>query len=279
MAYTMTSFSGVPLPDYNAILDASTPEAHLSIVPTISGNYDYFGYDQRTFIKPHTFQISGIYNDQTYTDGTIYDHDGNSITTSTADELIELLEDLKAKVGTVGPLIRHVLDTAGRTERKFCRLLQVEYVTRSKDRGIIAPTTAIFSTLQPHWQDTTQTTETDTLSAGANSTSITPGGTAPIYDAVITLTATGTITNVDIQLDNTHLVFSGTLTNTQVLVIDCGNYSVTKQGSSAYSTFALGGNHADNVWIRMLPNVANSLDITLTGAGASLSVAYYDQYF
>ena len=283
MAYKFSSFYAVPLPDYNAVLDASTPEAHNPIVQTISGSFDFFGFDQRAFPKPHVFQLSGIYDDQTFTvaegGDTIYDHNGVAITASTADSLIELLEDLKAKSWKVGPLIRQVLDTSGRKERKFCRLLQVEYITRSKDRGLIAPTTAIFSTLQPHWQDVDQTTVSDTLAVGANTTSVTPGGNAPIYDAVLTFDITGSVTNIDIALGDNHLVYSGSLVNTDQLIIDCGKFSVTKNGSNAYADFALGSNHADNVWLRLTAGVQNDISITMTGSTSDLDVDFYDQYF
>lgn len=269
------------MPTYNTTADFSTPEVANPITQTISGNYDFFGFEQRAFAKPFVFQCSGIYYDETIAlaegGDTITDHAGNTITNSTADELIELLEALKGQTGNVGPLIRQVRDTAGRKERKFCRLLQVEYITRSKDRGIIAPMTAIFSTLQPHWQSTTQSNVSDSLSVGANSVSVTPGGTAPVYDAVLTFTATGSVTNIDIANDHAHLVYSGSLVNTDVLVIDCGNFSVTKNGANAYTDFALGSNHADNVWLRL--GASNSIDITMTGSTADLDIDFYKQYF
>lgn len=281
MAYYFSSFAGIPMPTYNTTADFSTPEVANPITQTISGSYDFFGFDQRAFIKPHVFQVSGIYDDQTIAlaegGDTITDHAGNTITNSTADELIELLEALKGQTGNVGPLIRQVVDTSGRKERKFCRLLQVEYITRSRDRALIAPTTAIFSTLQPHWQSTTLTTVSDSLSVGANSVSVTPGGTAPIYDAVLTFDITGSVTNIDIALDNAHIVYSGSLVNTDQLIIDCGNFSVTKNGSNAYADFALGSNHADNVWLRL--GASNSITITMTGGTSDLDIDFYEQYF
>lgn len=280
MAYYYSSFSGVPLPTKQTVQDHSTPEFHNPLVQTTNGAYDYFGFDQRAFSRPHTFQVTGLYDDETIAlaegGDTIVDHNGNTITSSTADELIELLEALKAKSGSVGPLIRQIRDTSGRKERKFCRLLQVEYVDRSRDNALLAPATAVFSTLQPHWQSTTPSNVTQALSVGANSVTVNSSGNAPIYDAVLTFAITGSVTNIDISLGNNHLVYSGSLVNTDTLIIDCGNYSVTKNANPAYNDFALGSSHNDNVWLRL--GASNSVDVTLTGGTATFDVDYYDQY-
>lgn len=57
---------------------------------------------------------------------------------------------------------------------------------------------------------------------------------AGTYNAlpIITITATGDITNPSITIEDKTLIYTGTLTAGQSLVINCGTYQVTKAGAN-----------------------------------------------
>lgn len=115
----------------------------------------------------------------------------------------------------------------------------------------------------------------------ASTGTLTPtgGGKARVFDAVITFTASGTGTKTIRMQDSASGIdwtWSASITDTKVLTIDCGAFSVMNDGVNAYSSFTLNGAHASDYWCVVMPG-SNTFTFTLTGAG-TVQVAWYDSW-
>lgn len=284
MPYTYVRFGDNTLPFYNTEQDHGTGEADSTFITTASGAYDFLG--DTTFRRPRVQQIpvSGVYYDELdylVEDGTfdyIADESGDLLVLGdTGDTLRNQLDSFKAKVGKSDQLWRQDLDTND-LRWKRCRLKKFDYPKSYQLRGVLAEIAMMFETTMGAWRSETATTTNDTLAATENIVQVDVLGTENVSDAVITITASTTITSVQIVLPSTSVDFTwtGSLTAGQILEIDTGKLTIKKNGADAYSGFALAGTHLARGWLTMLGE-SNELEVTTDGTG-TISVEHYDQW-
>jgi len=119
------------------------------------------------------------------------------------------------------------------------------------------------------------------LNTSPKTFTITISGNAIINDPTITVTAgSANITALEIKNTTTghkaELDFTGTITASESLVIDCGAYTVENDGVDAEDDFDLGATHAIEEWFRLAPG-ANTITVTITG-GSTDSTIDFDYY-
>jgi hypothetical protein len=143
-----------------------------------------------------------------------------------------------------------------------------------------------FQKLSPVWYGTVHAEQRDLTGDGVADVTFANNGNAYIDNAIITITAgTATVTAVNIQhrtgggIIYNELVWSGSLASSQILVIDCGAFTVLKNGVDDYQNFSLGANHREVPWFRLW-NGTNNVRVTLTGGvgtePATIGLDYYD---
>ncbi|HRJ45249.1 MAG TPA: hypothetical protein PL105_25340 [Caldilineaceae bacterium] len=183
------------------------------------------------------------------------------------------VDALMGKLGLRGNLSR-IREADSAVQSKTARLLSCRWerdVEQSQHAELVSEWEAVG-----YWKASSQSTV-----SRASTGSLTPtgGGKARVFDAVITFTASGTGTKTISMQDSAAAIdwtFSASVTDTQVVTIDCGAFSVLNNGANAYSSFTLNGAHASDYWCVILPG-SNTFTFTLTGAG-TVQVAWYDQW-
>lgn len=157
---------------------------------------------------------------------------------------------------------------------KYARMLSCQW-DRDVEQSQHAEINSEFEAVG-YWKAQSQST---TSRASTGTLTPTGGGAARVFDAVITFTASGTGTKTIRMQDSASGIdwtWSASVTSGQVVTIDCGAFSVLKNGANAYSAFTLNGAHASDYWCVILPG-SNTFTFTLTGAG-TVQVAWYDQW-
>jgi hypothetical protein len=146
----------------------------------------------------------------------------------------------------------------------------------------------IFEVLSPTWSGAVHShlfTKAQ-IAAASGVISLTNAGNVNQDDVIITVTGSGSnITGVVAKKTSASgstiyndLTWTGVLAAGQQLVIDCGAYTVKKQGDpAAYDTFALGAGHQADQWFRLWAS-ANRIEVAITGGdnAATIKFDYYD---
>jgi len=157
---------------------------------------------------------------------------------------------------------------------KYARMLNCQW-DRDVDQSLHAEIASEYEAVG-YWKAAAQATASR---ASTGSLTLTGGGAARVYDAVITFTASGTGTKTLRLQDSVAGVdwtWTGTVTSGQVVTIDCGAFSVLKNGVAAYSGLTLNAGHASDYWSVVMPG-SNTFTVTLTGAG-TFQATWYDQW-
>lgn len=282
MAYQIYNFAGVALPLYNPTQDHNVSVAS-TLTPAIGGVADYYG-SQRRLPKITQFSVRGIYAGDLYyliTEAGVYlaDESNNQLIAhdTTADLRLQL-DALRGVIGTRSTLYRKRWDDSV-IQWKQARLLQVRRTTATKERTVIAEIECTFDAPDAFWRSSTQTSATDNLvSGGMVALNADNPGQETVDDAIVTITASGTITSLAIACpaQGVAWTWSGSLSSGQVLLVDCGALTVRKNGIDAYSGFALGAGHTARTWLPLAASV-NNLEITSDGPGTA-AVTFYAQY-
>jgi hypothetical protein len=265
MAFRLATFNGVTLPGYNWSADLDTFRVMNPVLQTLGGAVDFLG-NRRRINNEHTFQMVGMF-------------DVGSVT------LPQDIRFLKRQVGQTGNLIRVHTD-ASNTLQRYCRLLHVGHPIRSNQRGLANVLPLTFWTNQPFWRSAATTSHGPTgLAAGVNNIAYTIAGEEHVLDAVLTITATSSISSIIISHTKTEagvsitsdLRYATTLTAGNALVLNCGLYTATVGGSGALSGFSEGVNHTEIYWLRLVPG-ANTFTITLGSGAGNVSLSYNQQF-
>lgn len=257
MAYSLVTFDSVALPLGMSEDPLSTGDVTPGLIGAAGGVYDRYG--ART-VLPRSREIAfrGRY-------------DGSS----SASALRTALDALRAKIGVRALLVRKRDDDAV-LQSLYARLLTVDGRWLLED-GASAMLDLRFETAEPSWRHATGSTATGSV---GGSTSIVNDGTAPIVDAVVTLTASGgALVNPTLTIAGwgIYLKYTGSIADTKTLVIDCGAMTVKNDGANAYSGFSLESGHTARGWMP-LPVATSALAVAGTGSG-SVSVAFTRRYF
>lgn len=184
--------------------------------------------------------------------------------------------NVDALMGLLGQRLQlwREVESGGALQWKYARLLSCRW-ERDVEQSRHAEITSEFEAVG-YWKSSAQST---TSRSSTGTLTPTGGGLARVYDAVITFTASSTGTKTIRMQDSASGIdwtFSASVTNTQVVTIDCGAFSVLNNAVNAYSSFTLNAAHASDYWCAILPG-ANTFTFTLTGAG-TVQIAWYDSW-
>lgn len=278
--YTLYRFGTLTLPDEMPTDDNSTaPYSSAGIALSTGGAFDSFG------------------SDQSYPAGTYKLTKACSFHFTSSATMRTYFNALRAMTGQKTFLFRQW--DSGVVEWVMARLLRVD-AEREVENKYHLEATLEFEIYSHYWHgsylgawtfdagyyfDTglyfDSGGDSVTLNVSPKSFTITISGNAIINDPTITVTAgSANITALEIKNTTTgHLAeidFTGTITASESLVIDCGAYTVENDGSDAESDFALGSTHAIEEWFRLAPG-ANTITVTITG-GSTDSTIDFDYY-
>lgn len=255
MSYKFTSFDQLTLPGYNRESGNDTGPSQSGFIPTVAGSFDVYGADVAPVNTPFTATLRCILSEET---------DAGQRAA---------LDALRAKARVRGQLVRQADDAT--THYAWARLsnVQVRRVYANRGYQILDFTWA----LESEWYED-RSDQNETLDGSPYTLSVENAGNRAVTNAVITITADdASLTAVTLTTTNgTHLVWAGTVTAGNDLVIDCGAKSITNNAVDDYSNLSYGGNHAIDDWLR----IVGAMDITITytggGTAPTVTIAFDD---
>ena len=102
-------------------------------------------------------------------------------------------------------------------------------------------------------------------------------GNFPVSDTEITVTASGAIATISINGGDNSLgvTFSPALAADDVVVIDCGERTITKNGTQLDQILTRNAAHAHGEWLR-IPN--GGVDVTVTGGSGTVAYKYREAW-
>jgi len=261
MPYRVYLFANAQLPDVTPEDDLSTGEVESTLVDSVGGAFDYWAAGAR-LPRKHTITIRGKYK-------------GADFATLRAQ-----IDTLKSWLGQRSNLHRRrEEDSVDQT--KTARLMKVLYSRKLDDVDRVAEITAVFESNKPNWYSEISASVTVSLSASVT-VSVVTGGIMAIYDGMITIHATGTITAIRITGTNSigHMDFAwaGLMTSGQNLVIDSGAQTIRRDGTDEYTNVTIGVTHTVPGWFAFSPATTNTLTVTRTGGSGTIKVETYDQW-
>ena len=282
MAYLITEFDGVALPEYEPEQDDSAAEVQSILIDSIGGVTDYYGATAR-LPRKYGIEVTGTYlGETTYLvdegDNYIVDEAGNYIIAGDAINILRAqVQALRAKVGRRGQLVR-IRQDDDVEQWITARLLQVRHDKRQNEMARLAKMTCLFESTHTAWRAATATQKSVSASDGvATGLTVSNGGDVTVYDATLTVARTsGTITGVTVTGSDIALSWAGSLAS-GALVIDCAAQTVRAAGVNAYSGFTLNSGHTARGWLP-LEQGATPLVVTVTGGAATVTVAHYNQF-
>ena len=266
MAYWITKFGSTALPTRAQTQDVGTGPAHSGLVTLPDGSaFDALG---TATSKRVPWQLS--------VEGAVVAASDAALNTAASA--------LYALVGQSDYLYRTPDGGTANSQQMRARCLRVDFARDVRHR-LWAQPTLLFEAQEPVWSGTADVTTVGTLSTGGTLT-ITNAGNAIVRNPVVTVVASGAaITSLQIQSQatgyETHLCYGtaygtgtsdGTLANGGTLTIDCGAYSVTNNGTAAYSRFELGYGHLTDTWAKLRPAGAGTQFVATFNGGASVIV-------
>lgn len=257
MAYSLVTFDSVALPLGMSEDPLNTGDVTPGLIAATGGVFDRYG--ARTALpQARVVSFRGRY-------------DGSS----SASALRTALDALRAKIGKRALLVRKRDDDAV-LQSVYARLLSADGKWLLTD-GQTAVLDLRWETAEPSWRHATGSTASG--SVGGN-TSIVNDGTAPVFDAVVTLTASGgALVNPTLTIAGygIYLKYTGSIADTKALVVDCGAMTVKNDGANAYSGFSIEAGHTNRGW---MPLAAATITLAVAGTGSgSVGVAWTRRYF
>lgn len=105
-----------------------------------------------------------------------------------------------------------------------------------------------------------------------------PNGNAPVIDAVITVTCTsGNITSLSLSGGKSELTLIIDMEADDVLVIDNGAASITRNGVAVLESLQRGNNHLHGDWLRIEPD-GSEITISAVGGAGTHVYAYREAW-
>lgn len=272
-------FGSVLLPLGMAEDDLSTGSVDSGLMASVGGSFDALA-GRRGLPRRRSIAHLGIYRGDiaylvTHAGDGLVAHDGNTLIAGEAKTMLrQQVDALRAKIGQVDSLWR-LREDDGALQWVTARLLSVGY-----DQRVEAVYTATlrsqFETLMAGWRSQAARTASVAYPTTYRRLLVHNGGNLPVDDAIVTVTASSTITSLTITTTGVDLRWAGSLTAGQVLTIDCGRRTVVKAGASAYAGFSLGSGHTTAGWLPLAVG-DNRLIVLGTGTG-TVAASWYDQF-
>jgi hypothetical protein len=280
MPYRLHMFGSTPLPLGMAEDDLSTGAVDSGLLASVGGSFDALA-GRRVLPRRRTISHSGMYRGElaflvTHAGDNLVDGGGNTLIAGAAKTMLrQQVDALRAKIGQADSLWR-LREDDGSLQWVTARLLAVGYDQRVEDVQT-ATLRSQFETLMAGWRSQAARTASVAYPTTGGNLLVHNGGTLPIDDAVLTITASSTITSLTITMaGGVQLLWSGSLTAGQALTIDCGRRTVIKAGTTAYAGWSLGASHTMAGWLQLA--VGNNW-LSVTGAGAgTVAASWYDQF-
>lgn len=280
-SHQIYEFDGITLPLYNQQQDLGTGAVASSIVLSAGGAFDWAG-SARRLPRSQASTVTGIYaaevdGDTLVTDGgdRIIESTGVAIVThSGRADLRAQVAAIKAKIGVRGTLRRRRFDDFSVAEWRTARLLDVRERGEVEERGWRAGLDLTFETVLPGWRAASQSSVSLLTNALVG-----VAGNLPIRHAVLTVTASATISSVQVVSTDRGIdwTWTGTLAAGARLVVSDEAQTVLNAGVDAYSGLALGAGHTAAGWLDLEPG--NQLvSVTITGTASAVSLAFYPIY-
>ncbi len=152
------------------------------------------------------------------------------------------LQLLKTLVGQRDKLWR--LWDDGTLEWTYARLVE-QRSQRQPDHISHLPVDLDFVTVSPTWYGENQQSVTADLTASPQTVVVHNAGNEPVTNAIITITTpvslSSPITSITMSNDISGCTWTGSLVSGDILEIDCGGWSVKKNGTGAWSISFLAG--------------------------------------
>jgi hypothetical protein len=279
VSYKLYQFNGITLPLGMAEDDLSTGEVETSLVASVGGVFNAWGTGVR-LPRKQTITQRGIYwAELTYlidhSGNHIKDHANNRILVGTASNRLRgHIDALKRLIGQQASLTRYRMDDAA-TQWKTARLLKVQHDQVATDLNY-SNLRSTWETTMAGWRSLTQCSVSAPYSAVGIFLAHNAGD-MPVYDGVLTITASSTITTLTIATDHgVDLRWTGSLAAGAALVLDCGAQTILNAGANAYTGLSIGTGHTVAGWLPL--DVGDNI-ITITGDGAATVVlTWYDQF-
>lgn len=287
--YRIYQFGSTPLPPAMPEDDLSTGEVESTLVDSVGGVYDAWGLNRR-LPRRQTINLRGMFeltDNGRFPDGLsiylvnelgdhIVDHLGNRIIVDSAvGSLWRNADALKAQMGTVQNLYR-LREDDGAASFKQARLIHIGNIRTLADAGKVTHIDMVFETRQPTWRALSPTSVSAALPA---SLTLTNGGNLTVTDAVLTVTASGTIASpITISGNGIDLVVAIGMSTGQSLVLDSRDQTVRVNGVDHYADLTRGPLHTVAGWTPV-PTGTSALSVTVGGGTGTASMAYFEQTF
>ena len=187
------------------------------------------------------------------------------------------VDALRAKLGVRGQLIRQRDDDATQPWL-YARLLQVDGTWTVED-GNTAQLDCVWETAEPTWRTTAAATINGTVINGTQNNTLAIGGSAPVADGILTITASATITSLVMTIAalGISLKFLGTLTAGQAVAIDAGALTVKRDSTDVFADFSVQAGHTAYGWLP-LPAATHTLAVVANNTG-TLTYVYYPRWY
>ena len=280
MPYRIYEFDGVALPNVLPEDDLSSGVVASSIAESAGGAFDWAGSARRSprrIVVPFAGAFAGGPENVglvTEAGDRIIASAGNPIVAGSAALLMRDARDLlTAKIGMRGPLWRR-RESDSAIQWRTARLLAVGGTRTIADVDAIVNLTANFETTMPGWRASAQSS----VSLLANAL-VGVAGNMPVRHAILTVTASATITQIMVFCAERGInwTWTGTLAAGASLVINDEAQTVQNAGADAYSGLVLGSGHTAQGWLDLAPG--NQLvSVSVVGTSAAVSIAWYDVF-
>lgn len=269
--YRIDYFDDVILPSALPEDDLSTQVVDSGMVKTVNGSYDSYG-SQTVDIGRKTIVHRGLYT----VPSQWVDHDSNCMVDNLGNLLVfdydtdairGRLAPLQEKIGQLLPLWR-TLEYTGDRQYTMARLMNIQATRTVKEASQVLMVTSTFEVANPKWIGVAATATASISGSGTKALETINDG-LNLNDAVLTITASATISTISIIGMGTNITITQALTSGQVLTIDCSAPSVKVGTTNAYSGFVINSTHTINDWIR----VANGYNLWYVTSDNSCTIS------
>jgi hypothetical protein len=278
-SYRITLFDGIELPAYNSDRDESPGVVASPLRPSLGGVWDMAG-SRRLLPQSRQIKLSGVYAAEWpyYLVDDVGDNlvDGSDPLITTGSQIAESrdqLDLLTSRIGMRGTLVRAAWDATAVAQTCVARLMSVKPKFGAKLRTAGNEVELVFETTRLGWRSSVNSV---TSTVGTLIAPVT--GNLPVFNAVLVITASATITSVAVRVPESGCswTWTGTLTTGQVLTIDAENQTVRIGSTDASSGFALASGHTSLNWLELDPG-HNNVSAVVDGSH-SATLSWFDVF-
>ncbi|MEZ4714313.1 MAG: hypothetical protein R3A44_44445 [Caldilineaceae bacterium] len=251
MAYLLSSFGTLTLPDqYRAQQMRPAPSIE-RFIQTVAGVYDEYGSGESRPKFPVDVTFRAVVSEETYTAnvGVIDDWLGQM---RLRNRLYRVPDD-GGNIQWAYAVLKDVAEDRDQAHGKVVHMLDLTFAVISLWHGEIHGAAFYLNNGQYiNDGEALNAIYATTIEASGDTYIFANDGTVRDRSPIFTITASdmASLSNVVItKAGQSHLVFAGEVEPTKTLTIDCGSMSVTNDGVDAYDDLSLGGTHKVDDWL------------------------------